>query len=72
MVARSSFFSAAILGYYLGFVLYLHKVFKWYLPSKEMCLTITSHSHYLSTLGIFHNVTTHVDNCYDFVLKFIT
>ena len=25
----------------------------------------------LSALGIFHNVTTHVDNCYDSVLKFM-
>ena len=65
MVARSSPFSSDILGN-------LHKVFKCYLPSKEMCLAMISHSHYLSALGIFHNVTTHVDNCYDSVLKFIT
>ena len=24
------------------------------------------------TLGSFHNVTTHVENCYDSLLKFIT
>ena len=65
MVARSSFFSSDILGN-------LHNLFKWYLPSTEMCLTMTSHSQYLTALGIFHNVTTHVDSCYDSVLKFIT
>ena len=39
---------------------------------KRNVLLSTSHSHYLSALGIFHNVTTHVDNSYDSVLKFIT
>ena len=72
MLARSSSFSADNVGYHQGFVLDLHKVFKWYLPSKKCVILSTSHSHYLSILGIFHNVTTHVDNCYDSVLKFIT
>ena len=40
MLARSSSFSADNLGYHQGFVVDFHKVFKWYLPSKEMCLTI--------------------------------
>ena len=37
-----------------------------------MCLNMTSYSHYLSACGIFHNVTTHVDNWCDSVLMFIT
>ena len=40
---------------------------------QQKCVLLsTSHSQYLSALGIFHNVTTHVDSCYDSVLKFIT
>ena len=65
MVARSSSFSADILGN-------LHKVSNAICRQKKCVLLSTSHSHYLSALGIFHNVTTHVDNCYDSVLKFIT
>ena len=78
MLARSSSFSANNLGYHQGFVLDLHKIFKWYFfffficHQKKCVLLSTSHSHCLSILGIFHNVTTHVNNCYDSVLKFIT
>ena len=40
---------------------------------QQKCVLLsTSHSQYLSAVGIFHNVTTHVDSCYDSVLKFIT
>ena len=72
MLARFSSFSADNLGYHQGFVLDLHKVSNGICHEKKCVLLSTSHSHYLSILGIFHNVTTHVDNCYDSVLKFIT
>ena len=39
---------------------------------KQCVFILTSHAHYLNTLGIFHSVTTHVENCYDSVLKLIT
>ena len=73
MLARSLSFSPDILGYHL-FIWDLYKVFKWYFPSKAMCslYQLAMPIIWVHLFGIFHNVTTHVEDCYDSVLKFIT
>ena len=72
MIARSSSFSADILEYHLVLFKTCVKFSNGICHQKKCLLLSTSHPHYLSTLGTFHNVTIHVDNCYESVLKFIT